>query len=249
MTAEPGPLALAGGGEFLPGNEPNDRVLVDAAARASHARRAGPAFIVASAAAEQNPEHALALARSWFAGLGLDVEELPLRTKDQANDPAIVDRARAGRFFYLTGGDPGLVMSMLEGSAAWSAIVDAWQAGAALAGSSAGALAFGELTLTKQVEPAQMLTNSRRGFGLVPGVVAVPHLENDGGAALPMVRPVITGFGGKLLGLEERTAAVWSNGDWRALGAGKVVVFDSRGEHAYANGALIEGLPPPTRGR
>jgi cyanophycinase len=246
MSGTTGPLALVGGGEFLPGNEPNDLVLVDAATRGD---RTGPAFIVASAAAQQNPEMAAAMARSWFAGLGLDVDELPLRSHDEANDPAIVERARSGRFFYLTGGDPGLVMSILEGSAAWSAIIEAWQAGAALAGSSAGALAFGELTLSKQVEPAQMLTNSRRGFGLVPGVVAVPHLENDGGAALPIVRPVVTGFGGKLLGLEERTAAVWSNGEWRALGAGRVVVFDLRGERAYANGALIEGLPPPTRGR
>lgn len=246
MTTTAGPLALVGGGELLPGNEPSDRVLVEAATRDGST---GPAFMIASAAAERNPEQAVAMARAWFAGLGLGVEELPLRNHDQANDPAIVERAREGSFFYLTGGDPGLVMSVLEGSAAWRAIVDAWQAGAALAGSSAGALAFGELTLTKEVEPAQMLSNSRRGFGLVSGVVVVPHLENDGGAALPVVRPVVMGFGGKLLGLGERTAAVWSNDEWRALGAGRVVMFDARGEHAFADGAIIPGLPPPTRGR
>lgn len=246
MPPHPGPLALVGGGEFLPGNEPIDGLLVEAATRGGSA---GPAFIVASAAAEQEPEQAVAMARTWFAGLGLDVEELPLRSREQAHDPAIVERARAGSFFYVTGGDPGLVMSILEGTPAWRAIVDAWQAGAVLAGSSAGALAFGELTLSKQVEPARMLTNSRRAFGLVPGVVVVPHLENDGGDALPVVRPVVTGFGGKLLGLEERTAAVWSDGEWRALGAGSVVLFSLLGEKRFSAGATIPSLPPPTRGR
>jgi cyanophycinase len=245
MTGMAGPLSLVGGGEFLPGNEPNDRVLVEAAISAG----SGPAFIVATAAAQENPEQAVAMARAWFGGLGLEVEELPLRTRAQAQDPAIVERAQEGRFFFLTGGDPGLVMEILEDTPAWRAIVDAWQAGAALAGSSAGALAFGELTLSKQVEPAQMLSNSRRAFGLVPGVVVAPHLENDGGAALPVIRPVVTGFGGRILGLEERTAAVWSNGEWRALGAGKVVVFDARGEHSFEGGATIEGLAQPTRGR
>ena len=246
MMTHPGPLALVGGGEFLPGNEPNDGVLVKAAIRPGSN---GPAFIVASAAAEQNPEQAVAMARAWFGGLGLEVEELPLRSSDQAHDPAMVARAREGRFFYLAGGDPGLVMSILEGSPVWRTIVQAWQDGAALAGSSAGALALGELTLVRQVEPAQMLTNTRRAFGLVPGVVVVPHLENDGGDALPFIRPLVTGFGGKLLGLEERTAAVWSEGEWRALGAGRVVTFDARGERSFSSGAVIEGLPEPTRGR
>jgi hypothetical protein len=79
-----GPLALVGGGEFLPGNEPNDAVLVDAATRAGSA---GPAFIVASAAAQQGPEQAVAMGRSWFGSLGLDMEELPIRNRDQAPTP------------------------------------------------------------------------------------------------------------------------------------------------------------------
>ncbi len=249
MAASAGPLALVGGGEFLPGNEPIDTVLVEAATGAGSRGSAGPAFIVASAAAREGPEQAVAVARSWFGGLGLEVEELRLRSREDAHDPAIVERAREGRFFYVTGGDPGLVMEILEGSQAWRAIVDAWQAGAAVAGSSAGALAFGELTLARQVEPAQMLSNSRRAFGLVPGVVVVPHLEGDGGEALPVVRPAVAGVGGRLLGLEERTAAVWSNGEWQALGAGRVVLFDARGEHHFSGGERIVGLPRPTRGR
>jgi hypothetical protein len=97
-----GPLALVGGDELHPGNEPQDRLLVDAA-------RGGPAFVVTTAAARQHPERAAENARRWFAELGLEIEELPLTTRSRARSPELAARARAGRFFYLVGGDPGLV--------------------------------------------------------------------------------------------------------------------------------------------
>ncbi len=49
------------------------------------------------------------------------------------------ERARVGRFFYLVGGDPGRVPTTLNGTPVWTAILEAWLGGAALAGSSAGA--------------------------------------------------------------------------------------------------------------
>ena len=44
----PGPLALVGGDELHPGNEPQDRILVEAAG-------SGPAFVLATAAGRQHP--------------------------------------------------------------------------------------------------------------------------------------------------------------------------------------------------
>jgi len=37
--------------------------------------------------------------------------------------PELAARARAGRFFYLVGGDPGLVPKVLAGTPSWEAIV------------------------------------------------------------------------------------------------------------------------------
>jgi cyanophycinase len=247
--SKPGPLALVGGDEFHPGNEPHDGWLVRAVTRRGSV---GPAFIVASAAAQEGPDQAVATARAWFAGLGLDVEELPLRNRDQAHDPTIVERAREGRFFYLTGGDPGLVIEILERTPAWRAIVEAWQAGAVLAGSSAGALAFGEWTLARRPEPGNVLRgfrDARRAFGLVPGIVVVPHLASVGPQAMPAIRPAVTAMGGRLLGLDERTAAIWSDGEWQALGEGSVVLIDARNERRFSSGELIVDFPVPTRGR
>ena len=48
-----GPLALVGGDELNPGNEPQDRVLIDAAG-------GGPAYVLATAAGRQRPGQAVA---------------------------------------------------------------------------------------------------------------------------------------------------------------------------------------------
>ena len=117
-----GPLALVGGDELNPGNEPQDEVLVRAAGD-------GPAFVLATAAGRQHPEAAVANAVRWFAGLGLRVEELPATRRSDAKDAANVARAREGRFFYLVGGDPGLVPKVLAGTPLWDAIVEAWAGG------------------------------------------------------------------------------------------------------------------------
>jgi cyanophycinase len=245
MLDERGPLALVGGDEFRPGNEPHDERLVQAANRLD---RAAPAFIIASAAAREGPDQAVATARAWFAGLGLDVEELPLRTRRQAHDSAIVQQAREGRFFYLTGGDPRLVVEILVDTPTWRAIVEAWRNGTVLAGSSAGALAFGAWTLARRAEPGNILRNARPALGLVAAVV-VPHFATMGPQWVPEIRPAVTAVGGILLGLDERTAALWSGGEWRAFGAGSVVIIDAHGERRFSSGELIAGLPSPALAR
>ncbi len=130
----------------------------------------------------------MATARAWFAGLGLEVEELPLRTRRQARDRATVERAREGRFLYLTGGDPGLVVEILVETPAWKAIVEAWRNGAVLAGPSAGALAFGAWTQARGAEPGNVLRNARPALGLAAGVVVVPHFATVGPPWVPAIR-------------------------------------------------------------
>src|SRR6266508_792165 len=135
-SSRPGPLALVGGDELNPGNEPQDEVLVAAAS-------GGPAYVLATAAGRQRPDLAVRNARAWFKGLGLDVEELPAIRRSDVTSPKNAELARGGRFFYLVGGDPGLVPKTLADTPVWDAIVEAWREGAVLAGSSAGATALG----------------------------------------------------------------------------------------------------------
>src|SRR5207253_4857323 len=99
------------------------------------------------AADRQRPDMAVANATRWFGALGLSVEELPVLRRGDAQSAELAGRARSGGFFYLVGGDPGLVVTVLTGSRVWEAIAAGWAGGAALAGSSAGAMALCSHTL------------------------------------------------------------------------------------------------------
>jgi len=232
-------LALVGGDELNPGNEPQDEALVAGA-------RPGPAYVIATAAARGRPDLAVKHATRWFAGLGLEVEELPLRSRSDAASEEIAERARGAGLFYILGGDPGLVVDMLEGTSTWTAIAAAWRAGAALGGSSAGAMALGQWTLIRGGRwPQHDTRRYKPALGIVPNVAVIPHFNTFGTRwvdSAGLARPEVA----VLLALDERTAAVWSSEGWRALGAGTVTVFSDGGEpRVFRPGERIEGLPEP----
>jgi cyanophycinase len=238
LRSEPGPLALVGGKELQHGNEPQDEVLVSAAA-------AGPAFVVATAAARHDPAAAVRNAQRWFGGLGLDVEELPVTRRTDAKSKRIADLARGGRFFYLVGGDPGVVPSVLAGTPVWDAIVEAWLHGAALGASSAGAMALGEWTLLRGGGPDHGRRRYVPALGLVPHTAVLPHFNAFGRRWVDDALATAPGPETVLIGLDERAAAVWSAGTWRAMGAGAVTVLAEGARHRYTAGDSVSGLPDP----
>lgn len=237
-----GPLLLVGGNEFLPGNEPHDRRFADAAGD-------GPAYVIATAAARQDPDRAVRTATRWFGALGLGVEELPLRTRRHANDPAIAAAAREGLGFYLCGGDPGLVVATLRESAAWEAIAAAWRSGAAVAGSSAGAMALGQWTLLRARRPGDRQRRYAPALGLVRNVVVVPHFDEFGEGWLPSTIEGRPDTDTIIAGIDARTAAVWWPGrgrGWSVTGAGGVDVVTRNARRRVAAGHRLIGLPRPT---
>jgi cyanophycinase len=227
-----------GGSELNPGNESQDEVLVRAAGD-------GPAFVLATAAGRHRPELAVRHAQTWFAGLGLRIEELPAIGRRDVTSRANAERARDGRCFYLVGGDPGRVPSVLAGSPVWEAIVAAWRGGAALAGSSAGAMALGEWTLTRARRPGDAERRYSPGLGLLPGLAVIPHLDTFGRAWTPGALAAAPREDVVLLGIDERSAAVWQDGTWRAFGPGGVTVIAGGTERRSAAGETLARLPRP----
>ncbi|MFM8998903.1 MAG: Type 1 glutamine amidotransferase-like domain-containing protein [Actinomycetota bacterium] len=230
-----GPLALVGGDELRPGNEPIDRLLVAAAAA-----RGGPAFVLATAAARHRPHLAVRNAVAWFGALGIDVEELPVYSAEDARSPELAERASDASFVYVVGGDPDVVLEALRGSAVWDAIVGAWRGGAALAGSSAGAMAMASHVLL----PGDRGGAAVAGLGRVPGGAGMPHRdpfgagwEGNGIAGLP--------DGVALLGIGERTAVVFTEGGWRVVGVGAVEVLDGTGRARRHEAGGLVALPVP----
>jgi cyanophycinase len=157
-------------------------------------------------------------------------------------------RAATGRLLYMVGGDPGLLNTTLRGSAVWSAINDAWRGGAALAGSSAGAMALCEWLLLRAQWPDRTERRYQPALGLLPGTVALPHFDSFGHTwRTSALREPPDGLRA-LLGLDEATAAVWTRDGWVAMGRGSVTVFDRMGtERVYHRSDRIDDLPEPGR--
>ncbi len=230
-------LALVGGDEFKPGNEGHDRLLVE------H-RAAGPAYVVATAAARQRPDLAVATARRWFKGLGLDIVELPVLKRSDATSAANVELAERGGFFYLTGGDPGLVVDVLRDSPVWRAIAAAWRRGAALAGSSAGAMALGEWTLIRKAYPGHAERRYKPALDLIPRLAVAPHFETFGHRWVDSVLVEPPAADVVIVGIDERSAALWDGHGWTAHGPGRVTVVTRRDRNVYEPGTAVQ-LPAP----
>ncbi len=231
-------LALVGGNEFNPGNEEQDRVLAKGVG-------SGPAFVVPTAAARQGPDRAVAHAQSWFRQFGLELEELPILKRADANSKDLAARARSGGFFYLVGGDPGLVAQVLHFSRVWTAIFEAWREGSALAGSSAGAMALCSQTLIRASWPNRFNRRPNEALGLVPGTALLPHFDTFGHRWIESAQMALPGT--TLLGVDERSAAVWKDKVWQAMGPGAVTVIKGKKVQTFASGQEVIGLRSPAR--
>jgi cyanophycinase len=233
-----GVLALVGGNEFNPGNEEQDRLLAKGAG-------SGPAFVVPTAAARQGPDRAVVHAQSWFRQFGLELEELPVLKRLDANSKDLAARARTGGFFYLVGGDPGLVVQVLDSSRVWNAIFEAWREGSALAGSSAGAMALCSHTLIRASWPNRFNRRPTDALGVVPNTALLPHFDTFGHRWIESANMALPGT--TLLGVDERSAAVWKDGEWRAFGPGVVTVIKGKKVKTFGSGQEVIGLRSPAR--
>lgn len=221
-----------GGDEFKSGNEDQDRLLVE------H-RGPGPAYVLPTAAARQRPDLAVATAQRWFKSFGLDIVELPVLKRSDALSKDTVELAEQGGLFYLTGGDPGLVVDVLRDSPVWRAIAAAWQRGAALAGSSAGAMAMGEWTLIRKAYPGHSERRCKPALDLVPRVTVAPHFETfghrwvDSVLADPPTDEVV------ILGVDERSATLWDGQAWTAHGPGRITLVTRHNRTVYQPGSTV----------
>ena len=239
VRAVSGPLALVGGAEFQTGNSEQDTVLAEAAG-------GRPAYVVC-AAIRAHPEHAVATARRWFAALGVDMTELRVRSRGDAAVAGTVDAARAAGLIYLAGGDPGRTVQLLAGTPVWEAIAGAWRGGAALAGSSAGAMALCRWTLIRDRWPQHDTRRPTDALGVVPDCALLHHFDTFGERWIPSAQQAL-GADTTLVGVDERSAALWREGVWTAMGPGAVTVVRGEGRERSTAGDMVSGIPQPTLG-
>jgi cyanophycinase len=204
-------LALVGGGEWRDGCAFDQDLLA--------ASGADEVLVLPTGAAYEHPDRLVAGATEWFAGLGAAVRPLMVLDRPAATDPDNALAVSQARFVYLAGGSPMHLRSVLVHSPVWDALVSAWEAGATLAGSSAGALML--------CDPAVDLRGGAftLGLGLIGQLAVIPHADTwseDKRHRTLQLAP----RGLPVVGVDERTALLRSPaGTWSAGGAGKVRVW------------------------
>ena len=207
-----GVLALIGGDEFREGCADFDRELLAASGGTD-------VLVLPTAAAYEHPQRAVDSASAHFSSLGGTVTACMVLTRRDAFDDAHVEAVRSSRFTYLTGGSPMHLVSVLKETPLWEALVGAWDDGAVLAGSSAGAMVLCD----PMVDPRGGAFTL--GLGLVAQLALIPHherwSEEKAKRTIDLAREALP-----IAGIDSQTALLRDpDGSWRAAGAGEVVVF------------------------
>src|SRR5579859_2665171 len=194
----------------------------------------GATLVVISTASSLGAE-AGARYREVFADLGVErVRPLHAVTRAQANDETFTHALDDATGIFLTGGNQLRLSSTLGGTRLADAVLDRFQAGAVVAGTSAGAsamsshmIAFGASGAT----PKHRMAALAAGFGVLPGVIVDQHFQqrNRLGRLLSLIaqNPSLLG-----LGVDEDTAGV--------VGPDHVMEVIGRGSITVVDGAAAE---------
>src|SRR6266516_1105247 len=180
-------------------------------------------IIPTAAAPDNNAQRAGNNGVRWFRSLGAkQVELLPLVDKASANDPHIADRISQSRLIYMLGCSTGYLGETLKGSASWQAMLRAYEAGAVIVGSSAGAMVICQYYF----DPAR--GQVVEGLELVPNACVLPHHNTFGKGWAQRLSKLLPDA--VLLGIDERTGMLDDgNGErktaWRVYGQGAVTLY------------------------
>lgn len=231
----PGPLALVGSGEYLPQMAEIEGALFDAARDAGR-----PACYVqlATAAVPDGPDVVARwheLGRRQAERLGVEALAVPVEDEASANDPELAAMVKGAGVVYLSGGNPHFLARVLRASSVWAAIVDVWEAGAALAGCSAGAMVMASRI------PSFSPGNESEGLGLLANMRVVPHFDRfrrrfpGGGLAHVPGEDQAT----RVIGVDEDTAIVGGPHTWQVQGKGSAWAMGPDGLIRYPAGSSL----------
>lgn len=229
----PGPLALVGSGEYLPVMGTIEADLI--------AGRPARYVQLATAAV---PDGVDVVDRWHRLGadaarrLGVEVVQVPVSTRDDANSLENAAMIEGAGLIYLSGGHPGFLADALRGTVVWSAIVEAWRSGAALAGCSAGAMALTSWIPSLR-HPREGATE---GLGLLPHIRVIPHFD----AFAARIPDMVTRFlmphddGVTLIGIDEETALVGGPFEWTVQGRQSAWVLSGDRRCEYSAGSNLK---------
>ncbi|HYC68218.1 cyanophycinase [Brevundimonas sp.] len=222
--AEPGPLIVIGGHE----DKEHDRVILKEVAR----RLKGGKLVIATVASHE-PDGYFESYQKAFSGIGVDnLVELYVEERSQSLEgPALEALDGAGGVFF-SGGDQLRISSQIGDTPIERRIRELHEAGAVIAGTSAGASVMSETMLVKGASSESYRIGDLHmapGLGLIRDLIIDQHFAERGryGRLLGAVahNPRLLG-----VGIDEDTAIVVEGRRFRVIGSGAAYVVD--GEEA-----------------
>jgi cyanophycinase len=217
-------LALVGSGEYLPDMQAVDRFLL------AHLPPDPQVICLPTAAGTEGDERI----RYWselgvahFSGLGVRVTALPVIDHSSANDRRYSEQISRANFVYFSGGKPEYLYQVLDRSLVWHAVKTVLAGGGVVAGCSAGAMVMGERI------PGML--KWRKGFGLVPNAVIVPHYDEIPSSFLNGIR-LAAGKKMTIIGVDGFTALVQDGERYIVQGKGTVHLPNHPDKKSYRQG-------------
>jgi cyanophycinase-like exopeptidase len=100
-------------------------------------------------------------------------------------------------------------------------------------------------TLIRASWPNRFNRRPTEALGLVAKTAVLPHYDTFGHRWVESAQQELPGA--TLLGIDERSAAVWRDGTWRAMGPGAVTVIKGKTVRRFESGQDVIGLRSPAR--
>lgn len=231
----PGPVALVGSGEYLDVMNDVDRYLLEMLEGLGEVTVA--LLPTASGLEPNRPTYWNNLGLHHFQQLGVkDIRASRIVDRAGAHDPDQLALLRDVDFYYFSGGNPHYIIETLRDTPAWQIIKDAYEAGAILAGCSAGAMMLGGRTISMRQAMMDGKIDLVDSLGIVPELIVLPHFDRMANSLDPqrfrrLLQAVPSGY--TVVGIDEETALVRISANaynraeslWRVMGRQTVKVF------------------------
>ena len=229
--------SLLGSGEFQPWSEPVDRRLVE------EADGDGRVLILPTAAAPEGKdvfERWGSLGLAHFSRLEISAEVVELKTREDTDDPRLIERLDGASAVYFSGGNPAYLASTLADSDFLDALLKHVDRGMAYAGCSAGVACLNEVTFDSDTTDVDQIF--KPGLNLVPRTTFAPHWDIVDtwmpGAAEFLVSSSPEGF--TFIGMDEDTAMVGDGSAWEVLGKSGIHVLTDGAWTTYRDGERFD---------
>lgn len=236
MNSEHGALALVGSGEYLVQMQEIESDLL----RRGISRGKSNTYIQIPTGAGQESADRIEFWRERGAAqakrIGAECRFLPILKREDAFKETYIHEVTNAGLIYFSGGDPGYITEVFEGTPLWEKVKSEFFSGASLAGCSAGAMAFGSKIVGIRKSHAQS------GLGLIPEIEVIPHYDKFLGWVPDRIASIAlrSDKGTYLLGIDEDTALVLTD-TWRVQGRSKVHVLKGLEDspHTFVSGEEI----------